>query len=385
MALTKGASTALKLLGILAVVGGVGYAYHAGYFGKGMAKVTQSTQQNTELTSSQVTSPAAPVQSVPSANFKPTADALASITQNCVVRISVENPSEPIYGETNGVPHGFNYDFAKLLFAQPDFAQKCPNGVALDTKHEVDSYENVPRQLLLSQNGATTVDIAMDGLTYADNAPANGVIYSKAYLKDFGYALIVPKGSKIHGDADLNGKMVGILQGDSDVKAFVQRKFPGATFKEVSDSGNGNFILKAVDGGDVDAFVYDYPFAVPLVNNTDMQVAESKIDGSDISYKIGVRAADQNLLFALNTAIDRVTQTNDYTDLMRKYFISNQVATTAATGGEHTYTVKQGDTLAVIAHSQMGSAGKYRVIQKRNNLPNPNLITIGQRLVIPQA
>lgn len=326
-----------------------------------------------------------PIASVTPANFKPAADSLASITQNCVVRISVENPSEPIYGETGGIPHGFNYDFAKLLFAQPEFTAKCPNGVAIDTHHEVDTYENVPRQLLLTQNGASVVDIAMDGLTYSDNSPAQGIIYTKAYLKDFGYALIVPKGSAIHSDNDLNGKVVGILQGDSDVKAFVQRKFPGATFKEVSDSGSGNFILKAVDGGDVDAFVYDYPFAVPLVNNTDMQIAESKIDGSDFDYKVGLRSTDQNLLFAINSAIDRVTQTNQYTDLMRKYFISNQVATTAATGGERTYTVKQGDTLALIAHSQMGSAGKYRVIQKRNNLPNPNLIMVGQQLVIPNT
>jgi ABC-type amino acid transport substrate-binding protein len=383
MALTKGFKKFVGLIGTVVVVAGVAVAFH-----KGLFNIHKSDTQDASVPTFQSSAPTAsvaPQASVMPSNFKASADSLASITQNCVVRISVENPSEPIYGETGGMPHGFNYDFAKLLFAQPEFAQKCPNGVAIDTKHEVDTYENVPRQLLLTQNGATTVDIAMDGLTYSDNSPAQGIMYSKAYLKDFGYALIVPKGSSIHSDADLNGKVVGILQGDSDVKAFVQRKFPGATFKEVSDSGSGNFILKAVDGGDVDAFVYDYPFAVPLVNNTDMQIAESKIDGSDFNYKIGLRSTDQNLLFALNAAIDRVTQTNDYTDLMRKYFISNQVATTAATGGERTYTVKQGDTLALIAHSQMGSAGKYRAIQKRNNLPNPNLIMVGQHLVIPQA
>ena len=376
---------ALTGAGKLAVLVVVGAVVAGGIYG--YKKYSASHQSvDTQLSYSQPTQAAPaniPAPAPQQANFKPAADALASITQNCVVRISVENPSEPIYGETGGLPHGFNYDFAKLLFAQPEFTQKCPSGVAIDTHHEVDTYENVPRQLLLSQNGASVVDIAMDGLTYPDNEPAQGVIYTKEYLKDFGYALIVPKGSAIHGDNDLNGKVVGILQGDPDVKAFVHRKFPGATFKEVSDSGDGNFILKAVDGGDVDAFVYDYPFAVPLVENTDMQITESKIDGSDFGYKIGVRSSDQNLLFALNTAIDRVTQTDAYTDLMRKYFISKQVATTAATGGERTYTVKQGDTLALIAHSQMGSAGKYRLIQKRNNLPNPNLIMVGQQLVIP--
>lgn len=376
MALTAGAKKGLiGLVAIGLIAGGiVGYQKY------------KAQHPSTDVTFAQQSLPtqSAPQASVVPASFKPQADSLASIAQNCVVRVSVENPSEPIYGETGGVPHGFNYDFAKLLFAQPEFAKSCPQGVAIDTKHEVDSYENVPRQLLLSQNGASTVDIGMDGLTYPDNTP-NGVIYTKAYLNDFGYALITQHGSTIRSAADLDGKVIGVLQGDPDVKAFVQRKFPGAQIKEVSDSGNGNFIEKAVDGGAVDAFIYDYPFAVPLVQNTDMLFAASKLDGSDISYKIAVRAGDQNLLFALNAAIGRVTQGPEYTDLLRKYFTSNQITAQAATSGERTYAVKRGDTLGTIATSQMGSAGKYRAIQKRNNLPNPNLIQVGQSLVIPRA
>jgi nucleoid-associated protein YgaU len=68
---------------------------------------------------------------------------------------------------------------------------------------------------------------------------------------------------------------------------------------------------------------------------------------------------------------------------LRKYFISNQVVTTVATSGEKTYLVKGGDTLNLIASSQLGSAAKYVQIQKRNNLPNPNLILVGQHLMIP--
>jgi hypothetical protein len=94
------------------------------------------------------------------------------------VRISVENPSEPIYGETNGQPHGFNYEFAKLLFGQKEFASNGP--IAIDTRHEVSTYKDVPKQLLLSDNGAPTVDIAMDGLTFPDNQPA-GVVYQSLF------------------------------------------------------------------------------------------------------------------------------------------------------------------------------------------------------------
>jgi ABC-type amino acid transport substrate-binding protein len=384
MALTGAGKGVVLALVCLAVGGGI-YGY------KQYAKTHQGANELQIPSFSQSSSNSAPVASVPQqtnvmpASFKPQADSLASITQNCVVRVSVENPSEPIYGETNGMPHGFNYDFAKLLFAQPAFTEHCPNGVTVDTHHEVDAYENVPRQLLLTQNGGSVVDIGMDGLTFSDNQPVAGVIYTKAYLTDFGYSLIVQNNSTIRSTNDLNGKVIGVLQGDPDVKAFVQRKYPGAQIKEVSDSTGDDFIIKAVDNGDVDAFIYDYPFAVKSIANSDLKFAVSHLDGSDISYKIAVRSNDQNLLFALNSAIDRVMQTPEYTDLMRKYFISSQISTVAATGGERTYTVKSGDTLALIARSQMGSPSKYRAIQKRNNLPNPNLIMIGQQIVIPNA
>nr|WP_184054187.1 LysM domain-containing protein [Paraburkholderia sp. MM5384-R2] len=36
-----------------------------------------------------------------------------------------------------------------------------------------------------------------------------------------------------------------------------------------------------------------------------------------------------------------------------------------------------------MALSQLGSGARYREIQQRNNLPNPNLILAGQQLIIP--
>jgi ABC-type amino acid transport substrate-binding protein len=203
------------------------------------------------------------------------------------------------------------------------------------------------------------------------------------YIDDFGYALIVQQSSPIRSAADLAGKTVGILQGDPDVKAFVARQYPNTTFVTVSDADNA-FISKALDNHTVDAFIYDYPFAVPLVKNTDLKFAVTRLDGSNIAYKIGVRASDQNLLIYLNSAIAKVRQMPEYGDLLRKYFVSTQIAVAAATTREHIYTVKHGDTLNLIASSQLGNGARYTEIQRRNNLPNPNLILIGQQLVIPQ-
>lgn len=373
-----------KLAVLLVVVAAGAGSYYA--FRQHMANAPKPVDQQwsqPEITQQQAPAPTpVPAQAPASTSaFVPQQDTLKSIISNGVVRISVENPSEPFYGTANGMPHGFNVEFAKLLFAQHEFTTGKP--IQIDTSHEVSTYADVPKQLLANDpNGNPLVDIAMDGLTYDDNTPP-GVVYSIPYVDDFGYALIVKSGSPIRSAADLSGKTIGILQGDPDVKAFVTRMYPNSTIKTVSDA-DPHFIDKSVDNQIVDAFVYDYPFAVSSIKDTDLKFAVAKLDGSEFSYKIGVRGAtSQSLLIYLNSAISKVKQSPAYLDLLRKYFISDQVVTTAAVSGEHTYTVRQGDTLNMIASQQMGSGSKYVAIQRRNNLPNPNLITVGQKLVIP--
>ena len=50
-----------------------------------------------------------------------------------------------------------------------------------------------------------------------------------------------------------------------------------------------------------------------------------------------------------------------------------------------TYTVKKGDTLSKIAKALLGKASRYPEIAKLNNLSNPNKISIGQVLKIPNT
>lgn len=373
MALTKG----FKIACVAIVAAGLvsGYVYWKGHHQAPTEQFTDNMPLQSQVTQSQTVPP------VQTASFQSSKDTLKSLLSNGVVRISVQNPSEPFYGVVNNEAHGFNVEFAKLLFAQPEFKSQGKS-VQVDTAHAVTTYADVPKQLLANDpKGNPLVDIAMDGLTFPDNTP-NGVSYSVPYIDDFGYALIVGPGSRVRSAVDLNGKTVGILQGDPDVKTFVQRMYPASRITEVSDA-DPDFIAKSIDNHVVDAFVYDYPFAVESLKNTDLKFAVTKLDGSDIAYKIGVRSNDQSLLIYLNSAIAKVKSTTAYLDLLRKYFISTQVVTTAAVHGERSYTVRQGDTLNLIASSQLGAGNRYAEIQRRNNLPNPNLIMVGQVLVIP--
>lgn len=317
-----------------------------------------------------------------------TAGAYQSITEKGVVRVSVQSPSKPFYYVENGVRKGFNYEFLKVLFAQSEFTQKHQQ-IVLDTDHAVDTYPLVPKALLQNDNrGNPVVDIAIDGLTFSDD-DLPGVVYSIPYIDDFGYALITSSRSSVKSSADLNGLTIGVLQGDPDVKAYVTRQFPGSKIVELSDAsvnGERSWINNFIKGGKVDAIVYDYPFGVAEIAGTDLKFAVSKLPNSDVKYKIGVRKSDTQLLEIINIAIRKAKESPDYIILLRKYFMSNKIAQVrSAVGNETIYIVKKGDTLSTIASTLMGNKMRYAEIESRNNLPNPNLILVGQKLVIPKG
>lgn len=310
----------------------------------------------------------------------PSQDALANILSTGVVRVSVQYPSKPFFFHDNrGLAKGFNVDFMKALFAESEFGGR---DIKLDTSHEVDAYAKVPQALL----EGNAVDIAIDGLTFNDQ-DLQGVSYTIPYVKDFGYALIASKTSSISSADQVSGKTIGVLQGDPDAMAFAKQKFPNARLVELSDKAdaNGKWIVGHINSHRVDAVMYDYPFAVAEIEGTNLQFVSTKLAGSDIEYKIGVRSSDKDLLRALNSAIRKVVASDAYTDMLKNYFMSTKVATArGVSAGETEYTVAKGDTLSTIAQSALGNAARYPDIQVRNNLANPNFIAVGQKLVIPK-
>jgi len=331
-------------------------------------KVKPTTQQ---VETVQTTSTSEPVKVVQGSR-------LSDIKEQRVVTASVQNPSKPFYSGEGSRAKGFNVDFMKLLFAQDEFKG---NGEIKVMGAEVSTYEDVPKQLLSNKK----VDIAIDGLTFNDQ-DLPGVVYTIPYVKDFGYSLIVANGTVINSAVDTDGMKIGILQGDPDARSFVEGAFPKAKIVELSDKAdsNGKWIVGHFNSKKVDAVVYDYPFAVTEVEGTDLQFAMTKIKGSDIQYRIGVRKDDKDLLAALNGAIRKVVESDAYPELLKSYFMSKNVATTRrASSGEVSYIVAKGDTLSIIAQTQLGDIKRFTEIQARNNLANPNFISVGQKLVIP--
>lgn len=86
-----------------------------------------------------------------------------------------------------------------------------------------------------------------------------------------------------------------------------------------------------------------------------------------------------------DTAIRKATETEQYNEMLKRYFVSNNVAAVRrASSGETSHVVVKGDTLSTIAQATLGDKMRYTDIQLRNNLANPNFIAVGQRLVIPK-
>lgn len=305
-------------------------------------------------------------------------DTLDAILKKGVITISVQSPAPPFYENVRGRMQGFNIDFLNLLLEQDGFRGKVHSIQAA----EVGTYAAVPEQLLKPG----VADIAIDGLTFTDQ-DLPGVVYSIPYVKDFGYSLIAPANSGIQSASDLVGARIGIMKGDPDVRATAERAFPGATLIEVDETADasGTFIPRYFKNKQVDAFVYDYPFAVNEIKGTDLQFVMPKIPGSDIQYRIGVRKEDRNLLVAINGAIRQALDTDTYRSMLKQYFMSNNTAAVRrASASEQTYVVAKGDTLSTIAQAKLGDKMRYGEIQVRNNLANPDFISVGQRLVIPK-
>lgn len=371
-----------RLILIVLVVGGALYGGMKFLDSRGPAN---SSSPNTGVApSADAPVPKATVAAAPAAGSGAT---FQNILDKGTVRVSVQSPAKPFYYVENGKPQGFNYEFLKVLFAQSEFNAK--GQINIDTDHAVDTYPDVPAALLKNDNrGNPVVDIAIDGLTFS-NEDLPGVVYSIPYIEDFGYALITPKTSSIRSVDDVNGLTIGILKGDPDVKAYASRQFPKAKLVELSDesiNGERSWINNFIKKGQVDAIIYDYPFGVAEIRGTDLQFAVSKLPGSDIKYKIGVRKADSQLLENINVAIRKAKAQPEYVDLIKKYFTSANLAKAkSAEKTETVYVVKAGDTLSKIAAATLGNNMRYGEIESRNNLPNPNLIQVGQKLVIPKA
>jgi ABC-type amino acid transport substrate-binding protein len=260
---------------------------------------------------------------------------------------------------------GFDFRLAARI------AQKL--GAKRVTVVEAD-YEDLPGKMLQGD-----FDVIMAG--YVPDPDIQGVEWSQGYL-DFGLCLIVHEGmmGTIRDVGDLRGKTVAIYD-DPAAERWVRDNIPGATMKKFSgDSG----WFEAVESGEADALIYDYPFAA-VESKDHPQTVIVKYNLNKSKYAVGVPANNYDLIYQINQALDSIKSSDDYARLMKQYLSSTSEAFMKPVAGRKTHKVTDTDTLSLIARRYLGDAQRWPEIWELNNerVADPNVIYPGLVLILP--
>jgi nucleoid-associated protein YgaU len=122
----------------------------------------------------------------------------------------------------------------------------------------------------------------------------------------------------------------------------------------------------------LDQLKQKYQPVLDTIQREGAELQNVSLDGNQLSLKaMAVSEASKNRIWDAIKAVDP-----NYADL--KHDIEFRQ-------GNQTYTVQPGDNLSKISKRYYGDANKYPVIAAANHLDSPDMIKVGQQLVIPAA
>jgi nucleoid-associated protein YgaU len=100
---------------------------------------------------------------------------------------------------------------------------------------------------------------------------------------------------------------------------------------------------------------------------------------------VAIPEGNFDLVYEVNSAIDKFKATPQYAELMREYLSSASEVFTKPVAGRKTYTVRAGDTLTKIAQTELKDMSRWREIWDLNKdrVANENLIYPRLVLIMP--
>ena len=268
---------------------------------------------------------------------------------------------------------GFEYELGQMIAGK----------LGLDkVSYAIGAYEDLPG---LVTNGKAHLVLA----GFVPDNEIQGIDWSDSYL-DFGLCLIVKKGSPIKDLTQLAriGKKVVVYEGDATALEWAQSNIKGAEIIEKADpEEEGGQWLKAVESGELDAAIYDYPFAIAELAEYYPSLQIVKVNLNASNYAIGL--PKDNLCFKekVNQAINEIKESTRYADLVKKYLKSDALAVVAKfEPNARIHIIQKGETLSTIARDKLGDMTRWKEIYELNKdrLPNPHLIFENNKIVLPQ-
>ncbi len=345
-----------KFLLFIVGLGVLGYAFwtYRGQLPAGMPGTTSSTS----------TAPPATDTTAPTAAERK--GVLGNIRQTGVLRVGMEEDAPPLHFINDRKQEdGFDFRLAGVL----------AEGLGAKRIQVVEAdYEELPDRLR-----AGDVDVIMAG--YVPDPSIKGVVWSNGYL-DFGLCMVVREGmvSTFRSVKDLAGKRIAIYD-DPAAERWVQQNIPNARISKFSGD-NGWF--EAVEQDQVDALIYDYPFVAEEIKaHPRTTIVQYNLNQS--KYAVGIPEGNYDLVYEVNSALDRFKATPAYADLVREYLSSSSEVFMRPIAGRKTYTVKAGDTLSRIAGAELMDTNRWREIWdlNRERVANENLIYPRLVLLMP--
>jgi cystine transport system substrate-binding protein len=291
---------------------------------------------------------------------------LGRVRQSGVLRVGMEPDAPPLHF-INDRKQEDGFDFRLAGTVAEGLGAKRVEVVEAD-------YDDLPDKL---RDGS--IDLIIAG--YVPDESIRGIIWSQGYL-DFGLCMIVQEGMAwtLKSPADLAGKRVAIYD-DPAAERWVKENIPNARITKFSgDEG----WFEAVEKGNADALIYDYPFAAVEIREHPQTVIV-KYNLNQSKYAVGIPEGNYDLVYEINKIIDQFVNSPRYADLMREYLASSSEVFMQPIPGRKTYTVRQGDTLSRIAAAQLGATDRWKDLWElnRDRVANPNLIYPKLVLLMP--
>jgi serine/threonine protein kinase len=317
--------------------------------------------------------PATPI----SACNSPLSSKIASSAKGLIIAKEGEAPPMFWCDDYDKFPNcqGFEFEFGQMLVGK----------LGIDkVSYSIGEYDDLPD---LVKNEKAHIILA----GYVPDSEISGIDWSDSYL-DFGLCLIVKKGSQIKELSDLNkaGKKVVAYEGDATALDWVKTNIPNANVIEEADPAEESGVwMKGVVNGKIAAAIYDYPFAVAELAESYPSLQIVKVNLNSSHYAVGLPSGNLCFKEKINQAISELKVSTRYADLVKKYLKTDALAvSTKIASDARVHIVKEGETLSFICETELGDLNKWGEVwhlpENFERFPNPHLINVGDKIVLPK-
>lgn len=299
----------------------------------------------------------------PAPTPEPRPDVLQTIRERGSLRVGTEFNAKPmVFTAEGGTQTGFEYRIMQGLAREIGVSLEPVGG----------AFKDLPATM-----NAGAVDLVIGGWIPSPDVPA---VFSASYLET-GLCLIVRKGSALSTLGDLEGKRVGIYA-DPTVQAWASRALAGSEIRPLSDG-----YFKLLVGEDLDAVVYDYPYAVAEMEPYKDVLTVARLNLSAIRYTVLVPPGNDALLGLVNGYVERLRGSAEYRALLQEFLLPHAAAVPAFTPpeGARVVTARKDDSLPAIAERALGDRAQWKGLWKanKNHVAFPELVPEGTPVVLP--